>query len=102
MPKSKDSPLRIISIDVLKPHQPSVIELSKILANEKSVSCVNASIYAIDEKTESVRVVLEGMDIDFDRVSRVIEELGAVVHSIDKVVVGKNGVIELPHHLGRD
>ncbi len=41
----------------------------------------------VDEKTETVIVVLEGKNIEFDPVIELIEKMGASVHSIDEVEV---------------
>ncbi|MEA3255120.1 MAG: DUF211 domain-containing protein [Candidatus Altiarchaeota archaeon] len=89
-------PVKILVLDVLKPHRPDILEFGRIICAEKSVEDANISVYAVDEKTESLKVVLEGNNIDFSRVKELIEEHGAVVHSMDKVVLGKKSIIEVP------
>jgi hypothetical protein len=88
--------LRVIEIDVLKPHKPNIVDLSKALCEIKSVETANISVYTIDEKTESIKATLEGENIDFDEVQKTIELYGAVIHSIDKVIAGKKKVIDVP------
>ncbi len=88
-------PIKIVLLDVLKPHKPDLAEFSQEICKDKSVSCVNASVAAIDEKTESVKLVIEGADINMKNVIKTIEKIGAVVHSIDKVVVGKKEIIQV-------
>lgn len=95
--KNKKYPVRVVVIDVLKPHKPNIVEFGKIICKDKTVDNTNITVYAIDEKTESLKITLEGEDIDFDRVREIVEDHGAVVHSIDKVVIGKKGIIETPH-----
>ncbi len=92
----KGVPIKIIVLDVLKPHKPNILELGQIICTEKSVENANVSVYAVDEKTESVKVVLEGSNINFEQVAGLIEGYGAVIHSMDKVVLGKKKVIEVP------
>ena len=87
-------PLRQLVLDVLKPHKPNIVDFGNALCNEETLSNVNITVYAVDEKTESVKVMLEGEDIDFSRIKDRIEHNGAVVHSIDKVVYGSSTIPE--------
>jgi len=96
MEMAEQAPVKIINLDVLKPHKPNIVEFGKTIEKEKSVKAVNISVYAIDEKTESIKLVLEGTNLDFDNIKNIIEDFGAVVHSIDKVVIGKKEIIEFP------
>ncbi len=90
------APVKIINLDILKPHQPNIIEFGKAIEKEKSVESVNLSVYATDEKTESVKLVVEGKNLNFDNIRKIIEDFGAVVHSIDKVVISRKEIITLP------
>jgi len=90
------APVKVINLDVLKPHKPNIIEFGKAIEKEKSVKAVNLSVYAIDEKTESIKLVLEGTNLDFESIRKIIEDFGAVVHSIDKAVIGRKEIIEFP------
>ncbi len=92
----ESAPVKIINLDVLKPHKPDIIEFGKAIEKEKSVSAVNLQVYAIDEKTESIKLVLEGTNLDFESIRKIIEDFGAVVHSIDKAVIGKKEIIDFP------
>ncbi|MBU4267129.1 MAG: DUF211 domain-containing protein [Candidatus Altiarchaeales archaeon] len=93
---AEQAPVKIINLDVLKPHKPNIIEFGKAIETEKSVKAVNISVYAIDEKTESIKLVLEGTNLDFESIKKIIDDFGAVVHSIDKAVIGKKEIIEFP------
>lgn len=88
--------MKILVLDVLKPHKPSILEFGRNICEEKSVENANISVYAVDEKTESIKVVLEGLNIDFEKIAEIIESQGGVIHSMDKVVLGKKKVIEVP------
>ncbi|MEE9525767.1 MAG: DUF211 domain-containing protein [Candidatus Woesearchaeota archaeon] len=92
----KKSPVKIVVLDVLKPHEPNILDLGKMICKDESVSDANITVYAVDEKTESTKVIISGKDIDFDKVRAIIEDNGAVIHSIDKVVVGKKEIIPTP------
>jgi len=76
-------------LDVLKPHQPSIHELASKIASLHGIDSVNVSLAEIDEKTESVRISIDGGDIGIDAVRKCVEKVGAVIHSIDEVAVAK-------------
>jgi len=78
--------LKRIVLDVLKPHAPSVLEFSRALAEQDALA-VRSTVLEMDEKTETLKVVIEGPDIDFERVQTAIAEAGAALHSIDEVDV---------------
>ena len=90
------SPVKVVVLDVLKPHRPGILELGKAICDHPSVTSANITVYAIDEKTESIKVILEGKDIKFDPVREIIERFGAAVHSVDKAIIGRKEVIEIP------
>jgi len=88
--------IKIVVLDILKPHKPDIIEFGRLVEKSKGVKCVNMSVYAVDEKTESVKLAIEGPDLDFKRIKKTVEEHGAVIHSIDKAVIGENRIIHVP------
>ncbi len=94
--ESAKQKIKVVEVDVLKPHKPTIVELGQALCKVKSVQTANITVYAIDEKTESIKAALEGDNIDFDEVQKIIDTYGAVIHSIDKVIVGKKKVIDVP------
>ena len=81
--------IRRIVLDVLKPHDPSIIELSQRLADEPGVDGVNISIYEVDRKVENAKITVEGADLDFEIIVHVIRDAGGTIHSIDEAVAGK-------------
>lgn len=80
--------LRLV-LDVLKPHNPSIIQMAGELSELPGVEAVNISIYEIDQRVENAKITLEGTDITYDTVLTVIGEVGGTVHSIDEVVAGR-------------
>jgi hypothetical protein len=81
--------VRRLVLDVLKPHEPTIIQLAQQLSKLPGVEAVNISIYEIDRKVENAKITIEGSDIQYESVTGVIEENGGTVHSIDEVVAGK-------------
>ena len=74
-------------LDVLKPHQPNVLEFSQALAKAGGDYRVCITVLEVDEQTETLKVVVEGDEIDFDAVQSGISDLGGSLHSIDEVEV---------------
>lgn len=79
--------IRKIVLDVLKPHQPNGVDFATALAELSPDYQVRLTVVEVDEKTESVIVVLEGENIAFDPIVDLIRKMGASVHSIDEVEV---------------
>jgi hypothetical protein len=59
------------------------------LCSIPNIEGVKVSLVEIDQNTESVKVIMEGESIDLDFVQNMMKDYGAVVHSIDEVVVGR-------------
>jgi len=81
--------VRRLVLDVLKPLDPTIIELSRVLSELSGVDAVNISIYEIDRRVENAKITIEGSDLDYEMIQRVIEDEGGTVHSIDEAVAGK-------------
>jgi hypothetical protein len=81
--------IRRLVLDTLKPHEPSIIEMSGRLGDLEGVSAVNISIYEMDRKVENAKITIEGDNISYPTVLEIIEQMGGAVHSIDEVVAGK-------------
>jgi hypothetical protein len=79
--------IRYVVLDVLKPHQPRLSDFAIFLAVLEGVTKVDISVVEMDEKTESLRVILDGSNIDFEELREHMSKQGAVIHSLDRVVV---------------
>ena len=80
--------IRRLVLDVLKPLEPSCVELAGKLSAVKGVEAVDIDVREIDRKVETVRLTLEGEWLDFERINATLEKYGAVVHSVDRVTAG--------------
>jgi hypothetical protein len=87
--------IRRLVLDVLKPHKPSVVELSEALSHLEGVEGINIIINEIDQQVENAKVIVAGIGISFEDVKKKLEEFGATVHSIDEVAAGKRIVEEV-------
>ncbi|WP_416841129.1 DUF211 domain-containing protein [Haloferax sp. DFSO52] len=85
-------PIRRLVLDVLKPHEPSVVELAREVASADGVNGTNAMLLEMDREVQNIRLVVEGAAIDVDEVEHRITNLGGTVHSVDEVVAGEEFV----------
>lgn len=81
--------IKHLVLDVLKPHDPPLPEFASFLCELKWVSKVDVSLIEMDERTESLKVELYGTEIDFDELKEHMATQGAVIHSVDQVIVEK-------------
>jgi len=87
--------IKRIILDVLKPHTPSIIDLAGRLGSLDDISGVNISLEEVDKDTDSVKITIEGSNVNYELVDKVISECGAVIHSIDGVSAGMKIIEEV-------
>ncbi|MHA1978546.1 MAG: DUF211 domain-containing protein [Candidatus Hodarchaeales archaeon] len=95
---SKVGGVRRLVLDVLKLHDPSLVSFATALELIDGVTAVNCTLVEIDAKTENLKVVLEGSNMDYELISKAINDLHGSIHSIDQVISGKHLVeaVETP------
>ena len=79
--------LKRLVLDVLKPHLPNALDFSLAIAAIAEDYRVDVRVLEVDEKTETLLVSIEGEQLDFERITDMIKENGASLHSIDEVSV---------------
>lgn len=85
-------------LDVLKLHEPSIVSFAIALEHLDGVTAVNCTLVEIDAKTENLKVIIEGTNMDFNLISETVNDLHGSIHSIDQVISGTRFVetIETP------
>ena len=66
-----------------------------MLTRDERVSGLNISLKEVDQNTESITITLEGDDLRYDTIKEILEQAGAVIHSIDQVLAGRRIVEEV-------
>ncbi len=87
--------IRRLVLDVLKPHDPSMVSFSKQLSQLDGVSGVTMKLVEMEEEVRTVRVAIEGEDLDVSEIGAKIEDLSGSIHSIDEVSCGDRIVDDL-------
>ena len=81
--------VRRLVIDVLKPHDPPLVEFARRVSEVDSVEGISASLIELDNEVQNVKLTLEGTDLDVESVEKAVERIGGTVHSVDEVACGE-------------
>lgn len=84
--------IRRVVLDVLKPHQPNIVPFTEQLTDQEAVTGVTSKLVEIEEKVRTIRVTIEGEDLDMDAIEERINDLGGSIHSVDEVSCGQEVV----------
>ena len=76
-----------LELDVLKPHSPPLPEFAAYLGELDGVTRVDIAVVEMDEKTESLKVIVDGLGLNYESLRSHMARQGAVIHSVDKVIV---------------
>ena len=79
--------IKRLVLDILKPHHPNALDFSLALAKIGHEYRVYLTVIEVDENTETLQVVVEGEDINFENIQAAINDMGGSLHSIDEVEV---------------
>ena len=64
------------------------IEVAEKIGDLDGITGVNISLEEVDAETDSIKITIEGSNIDYEKVKNAITDCGAVIHSIDGVSAG--------------
>jgi hypothetical protein len=71
--------VRRLVIDVLKPHDPPLLEFTKQVATIEGVEGVSSSLIERDKEVQNVKLTFEGEALDFEAITEKVEELSGIV-----------------------
>jgi hypothetical protein len=80
--------IKMLELDVLKPHEPILPYFAEELTNIAHVTEVNIHVTDMDVETQKVKITILGNDIEYEDVCNIIEKNGGSIHSVDKVSAG--------------
>lgn len=83
--------IRRIVLDVDKSFSlPSLLDIARSIDKVAGVEAFNITVTEIDMETVGTVTTVEGNNIDYAALVKAIEATGAVVHSVDELVVGSH------------
>lgn len=80
--------IRRLVLDVLKPHEPGLVEFAEQLSRLEGVTGATGKLVEIEENVRTIRVSIEGEDLDVERIDAEIADMSGSIHSIDEVSCG--------------
>ncbi len=83
------SGIKRLILDILVPLNTNSYDLAKKIAEIPGVDGADILIQEVERKVETAKVTIEGDNIDFEKVRKVIEQAGASLQSIDRISCGK-------------
>lgn len=81
--------IKRLVLDVLKPHDPGIVTFAQELSDLDGVTGVTAKLVEIDENVRTIRIAIEGPDLDLETLEREITDRSGSIHSIDEVSCGE-------------
>ncbi|MCS7102839.1 MAG: DUF211 domain-containing protein [Candidatus Korarchaeum sp.] len=85
--RDKKTFIRKLVLDVVKPHDPDIIEIADAVSKLKGVKRVDIEVRDYDTNIERLKLVIEGDDLDEDDILELVRYYGGNVASIDGVTV---------------
>lgn len=88
--------VRRLVIDVLKPHEPELVDFAERLAQTDDVEALSTSLVETDREVQNVKITFEGTALDVEQIEAAVEQQGGSVHSVDEVACGDYVVEDRP------
>ena len=70
-------------LDVLKPHQPDSYFVAQHLMGVEGVQKVRVKVDELDQKTASLHIHIEGIDLSLEKIVDNLAEINCALHSVD-------------------
>jgi hypothetical protein len=86
--------VRRIVIDVLKPHEPSLLQFTQDVSAAEGVEAVTTSLVELDSEVQNIKITAEGEALEYSRLEAAVTDAGGTVHSVDQVSCGSYVVQE--------
>lgn len=84
--------IRRLVLDVLKPHEPGIVPFTEHVSDIDGVTGVTGKLVEIDENVRTIRLAIEGPDLDLELLRQEISDQGGSIHSVDEVSCGEEVV----------
>ena len=78
-----------ILMDALKPRELSIVDLAKALGSVDKKGDVEIIVSEVDSKTETLKVTIRGANINYESVSKIMDQYGVSIRGIDEINVAR-------------
>lgn len=83
------SKIRRVVLDVDTPSKGlTLVQLAKEIMKVRGVKAVNITVEETDVDVLGLVVIVEGEDIDFQELEKVLEDVGAAIRGVDQIIAG--------------
>ena len=78
-----------VLLDALKPRELSIVDLAKALGSVDEKGEVEIIVREVDARTEPLKVTIKGSNIDYEAVSKIMDQYGISIRGIDEINVAR-------------
>jgi len=88
--------IRRVLIEALKPRETALVELSEAICSVMGVEECDIVVTDVDVKTETIKLTVRGSDIEYDGISKTMQEYGVSIKGVDEISVSKSKPLQKP------
>ncbi len=89
--------IRKMMLDVDKAmERPSILDIAESIEAQNGVEGLNIVVTDVDIETVGMEITIEGSQMNYEKIVTAIENTGAVVHSLDQLLVGEKIITPIP------
>ncbi len=81
--------IRRVLIEALKPRETTLVELSQAICSASGVEECDIVVTDVDVKTETIKLTVRGPNIEYDGISKIMQEYGMSIKGVDEISVSK-------------
>jgi len=81
--------IRRVLIEALKPRETPIVALSEAICSVSGVEECDIVVTDVDVKTETIKLTVRGPNIEYEGISKIMQEHGMSIKGIDEISVSK-------------
>lgn len=88
--------IRRVLIEALKPRETPLVELSQAICSIAGVEECDIVVTDVDVKTETIKLTVRGPNIEYEGISKIMQEYGMSIKGVDEISVSKTKPSQKP------
>jgi hypothetical protein len=81
--------IRRVLIEALKPRELTIVELSQAICSATGVEECDIVVTDVDVKTETIKLTVRGPNVQYNEISKIVQEYGMSIKGVDEISVSK-------------
>jgi len=82
--------IRMILIEALKPRETPLVNLAEAICSVTGVEDCDIVVTDVDVSTETIKLTVKGSNIEYEGVTKVMNDSGISVKGVDEISVSKS------------